>query len=184
MILKDYCLDKNWSLFLDRDGVINERIIDGYVRSWKEFRFLPEVKESLVILSGIFGHLFIVTNQQGIGKGLMSIRELETIHEKMLYEIDKAGGGITKIYYSPFLAGINHISRKPNPGMAFQAQREFPDVDLKKSIMVGDSMSDMEFGKKAGMVNVFIGDPGDLKDNANIYRYSSLKDFTNHLIAK
>ena len=184
MILKDYFPDKSWSLFLDRDGVINERIIDGYVLSWDEFRFLPGVKEALTLLSSVFGHIFIVTNQQGIGKGLMSEKDLEAIHEKMLQDISDAGGNITKVYYSPFLSAENHISRKPNPGMAIMARREYPVIDLTKSFMVGDSKSDMEFGRNAGMVNVFIGKKEEIEDETQAYCYSSLEEFANQLTAR
>ncbi len=70
------------------------------------------------------------------------------------------GGRIDKIYFSPFLAAENHITRKPKPGMAYQAKEDFPDVDFSKSIMVGDSLSDMQFGKEVGMKTVFLNNGG------------------------
>ena len=147
-----------WTLFLDRDGVINRRLVDDYVKSWDEFDFLPGVLEAIAIFSQKFKHLFIITNQQGIGKGLMTEADLQEIHQKMLAKIKTAGGNIDAIYFCPSLAKNNSPRRKPNPGMAFQAKEEFTDVNLTQSIMAGDSVSDIEFGKNAGMHTVFIGE--------------------------
>ena len=156
MNLANYHIDKSWALFLDRDGVINRRIEDGYVKSMDEFVFLEQVPESLKKLKEIFGRIFIVTNQQGIGKGLMSLSDLEIVHAYMLNEIEKAGGKIDQVFFCPELNDTNHPDRKPQIGMALKAKSEFPEIDFSKSIMVGDSISDMEFGKNAGMKTVFI----------------------------
>ena len=144
------------TLFLDRDGVINRKIDNGYVTNIEEFEFLPNVFEALAILSQKFQYIFIVTNQQGIGKGIFNMNDVTEIHDYMLDKIEQQGGRIDKIYVAPHLESENHIHRKPQPGMAWQAQRDFPDVDFKRSIMVGDSLSDMQFGKNAGMTTVFL----------------------------
>lgn len=73
-------IDHTWTLFLDRDGVINERLMGAYVRSIDEFKFLQEIPETIAQLSTIFGRVIVVTNQQGIGKGLMTERNLEEVH--------------------------------------------------------------------------------------------------------
>jgi histidinol-phosphate phosphatase family protein len=138
---------------LDRDGVINERIVDGYIQNVSSFHFLDNVPEAIVVLEKIFGHLFIVTNQQGIGKGLMRIVDLQLIHA---YMEEKLSMKFDKIYYSPFLAEEKNMMRKPNPGMALQAKKDFPDIDFSKSIMVGDSLSDIQFGKSVQMKTVYI----------------------------
>ena len=156
MNLNNLKIDKTWTLFLDRDGVINRRIEGGYVHSWDQFEFLSGVKDAMNILSAIFGKIFVVSNQQGIGKGLMTEDELQKIHEKMIDEIEIAGGRISKAYHSPFLEIEKSILRKPNIGMALKARKEFPETKFKCSIMVGDSISDMIFGKKVGMVTAFI----------------------------
>jgi len=65
-------IDKSWTLFLDRDGVINKKIDNDYVKAWEQFEFLPGVIEALKILSAKFGKIIIVTNQQGVGRQLMS----------------------------------------------------------------------------------------------------------------
>ncbi|MEO6169104.1 MAG: HAD family hydrolase [Chitinophagales bacterium] len=149
-------IDKSWTLFLDRDGVINKKIDDGYVRSMEQFEWLPRVIESIKKLCSVFGRIIIITNQQGIGKGLMTKEAVELIHDTIINSIKDAGGKIDGIYYAPHLKSENSEFRKPNIGMASQSKRDFPEIDFSKSIMVGDSMSDMEFGKNAGMKTVFI----------------------------
>lgn len=157
MSLKSLNIDKTWTLFLDRDGVINRRIVDDYVKKWEEFEFLEGVLDAIKIFNEKFGRIVVVTNQQGIGKGLMRIEDLELIHKNMVYEITYFKGRIDKAYFSPYLASENHPTRKPNIGMALQAQKDFPEIDFSKSLMIGDSKSDIEFGKNAGMKTIFIG---------------------------
>lgn len=148
--------DKSWTLFLDRDGVINHRIPGAYVRKWEEFEFLENVPKAIASLSEIFGRIVVVTNQQGIGKGLMTAEELVSLHDKMYRAIMTVGGRIDAVYFCPKLASENPICRKPETGMAYQAQRNFPEINFKKCVMVGDSLSDMGFGSKVGMWNVLV----------------------------
>jgi D-glycero-D-manno-heptose 1,7-bisphosphate phosphatase len=156
MNLNDLYIDRSWTLFLDRDGVINRKLPGDYVKTWTEFEFLPGVIPALVILRHVFGKLIIATNQQGIGKGLMTEEDLSFIHNQMQRELMLHNVTITRIYHSPHLASTNHFMRKPRPGMAFRAREEFPSIDLEKAIMVGDSESDIMFGKSAGMRTVLI----------------------------
>jgi D-glycero-D-manno-heptose 1,7-bisphosphate phosphatase len=155
-------VDSSWSLFLDRDGVINTRLIDDYVKKWEEFEFMPDAQASIGTLRTIFKYIFVVTNQQGIGKGLMSEADLANIHQNMLAALALHNPTlrpiIDKIYHCPALKSSNDACRKPYIGMALQAQKEFPAVDFKKSLMIGDSISDMEFGKNAGMLTIFFGE--------------------------
>ncbi len=143
-------------LFLDRDGVINERIIDGYVLDYKDFVFKQGVLSALKIFGTLFYNIFIVTNQQCIGKGLITEEKFKDITDKMLQDIRKSGAKVDKLYYCPYLKSDNSPLRKPNIGMGLQAQKDFPNTDFKKSIMVGDTNSDMIFGKRLGMYTVFI----------------------------
>lgn len=152
--MEKWKIDNSWSLFLDRDGVINVRIFNQYVTKVEEFRFLPQVPETIATLSGYFGYVFVVTNQQGIGKGLMTEEDLNKIHTHMLLEIEKKGGSITRCYYAPGLVSPNNQLRKPKPGMALLAQRQYKQVDFRKSIMVGDTDSDILFGQRLGMRTV------------------------------
>jgi histidinol-phosphate phosphatase family protein len=146
-------IDATWSLFLDRDGVINKRIVGGYVQNKESFCVLDGVPEAIGIFKKKFGRMFVVTNQQGIGKGIMTKDDLQIIHRQME---DKLSVTFDGIYYSPFLESENNIMRKPNPGMAFEAKKEYPDIDFKKSVMVGDSASDIQFGKNLHMKTVYI----------------------------
>lgn len=148
--------DRSWTLFLDRDGVINHKRENDYVKKWEEFVFLPGALEALQKLGNIFGHIFIVTNQQGIGKGLYSEDDLNDVHRRMMEQVEQTGGRIDRIYFCPGLAKDDPPCRKPNPGMALGAKKDFPSVDLVRSVIVGDSTSDMEMGRRVGMHTVFI----------------------------
>jgi histidinol-phosphate phosphatase family protein len=181
MSLKDLNINKNWTLFLDRDGVINKRIENDYVKHWIEFEFLEGTLEALKNLNGVFGKILVVTNQQGIGKGLYKTEDLELIHKNMIYELSYLGGRIDKVYFSPYLAAENHPTRKPLTGMGLQAKKDFPEIDFTRSVMVGDSMSDMEFGRTLGMKTVFIS--GEKKQHALIdFNFTSLLEFSKELI--
>jgi D-glycero-D-manno-heptose 1,7-bisphosphate phosphatase len=148
-----YGIDFSWSLFLDRDGVLNKKKQGGYIESPSEFQFLQGVPEAVAMLREVFGHIFVVTNQQGIGKMRMTETDLYRIHAYMEQQLSMP---FDKIYYSPFLEEENNIMRKPNQGMAMAAKTDFPEIELSKSVMVGDSPSDILFGKNAGMKTVYI----------------------------
>jgi histidinol-phosphate phosphatase family protein len=135
--------------------VINHEKYQDYVYGYDEFIFYEGVPEALTTLNKIFGLIIITTNQRGVGKGLMTEGELEDIHIKMLRDISAAGGRIDRIYYCTSTDN-SHPNRKPNPGMIYQAMEHFPAIDLHKSLIVGNSMSDMEFGRNAGIYTVFV----------------------------
>ena len=148
-------IDSSWTLFLDRDGVINHQNMDGYILIWDEFVFYDGVLEAMAIFKKQFQHTFIVTNQRGVGKGQMSVDDLNYIHDQMQQSIEVAGGNINQVYFCPDI-DASSPGRKPNTGMALQAKKEFPAVEFTKSIMVGNSMSDMEFGRNIGATTVFL----------------------------
>jgi histidinol-phosphate phosphatase family protein len=148
-------INKTWTLFLDRDGVINHEKYQDYVYHYDEFHFYEGVPEAMKILAERFGHIILTTNQRGIGKGLMTEEDLLDIHTKMIADLQAAAGRIDHIYYCTSVDN-DHPHRKPNPGMVIQAQTDFPDIDLKKSLIVGNNMSDMEFGRNAGIYTVFV----------------------------
>lgn len=151
-------IDGEWTLFLDRDGVINVRLVDDYVKKIDEFFFMPNVIEALKIFNKKFRHIIIVTNQQGVGKGIMNASDVEDVHEFMIKNIEDQGGRIDKIYFCPQLKSVPDNFRKPSPKMAYFAKNDFPDIDFSKSIMIGDMNSDIEFGKNAGMKTILVGD--------------------------
>jgi len=150
--------NKDWTLFLDRDGVINQRLNDDYVKNPEEFVFLDGVLESIAFFSKHFGRILVVTNQQGVGKGLMEVSMLQEIHQKMLMNVEAAGGKIDKVYFCPDLESSKSIYRKPRIGMGLLAKKDFPKIDFQKSIMVGDTITDMLFGKRLKMNTVLISE--------------------------
>ncbi|MCL2682054.1 MAG: HAD family hydrolase [Bacteroidales bacterium] len=159
------------TLFLDRDGVINRRLIDDYVKTPDEFVFEDGALEAIAKLSKCFERIVVVTNQQGIGKKLMTEQTLHEIHEYMKNQVEKAGGRIDAIYFCPDLKHSKSIFRKPNVGMGLLAKRQFSNIRFKQSVMVGDSISDMKFGKKLGMKTIFISN-----DKLLVASYSKLID--------
>jgi D-glycero-D-manno-heptose 1,7-bisphosphate phosphatase len=102
-------------LFIDRDGVINHEKKEAYILNWKEFNFYAGVLDAMAIFSQLFGRIVMVTNQRGIGKGLMTEIDLAEIHDYMLAKMQQSGGRIDKIYYCTALTNED-VNRKPNPG--------------------------------------------------------------------
>ena len=142
------------TLFLDRDGVINIKLDGRYVKNTDEFEFMIGAEMAISKLSKIFNRILIVTNQQGIAKGIMSDNDLDVLHEYMLFEIKKNGGVIDKIYYCPHLATESCNCRKPNPGLIQQAMIDFPKIKLAQSYLIGDSGTDIIAGNKMGLITV------------------------------
>lgn len=180
MIFPNFSTDRSWTLFLDRDGVINRRLPGDYVKSPTEFEWLPGSKEAIALFSKMFGTVLVATNQQGIGKGLMTERDLDEIHQRMKAGVMEAGGRIDRIYYCPDLATKAGNCRKPSPAMAWKAKQDFPQIDFQRALMVGDSCSDMEFGRNAGMQTAFIHHPGEKACEAN-YSCASLLELAHYL---
>jgi histidinol-phosphate phosphatase family protein len=139
------------TLFLDRDGVINVKLDGRYVQNADEFEFMPGAENAIAKLSIIFKRILIVTNQQGIAKGIMSANDLNTLHQYMLQQLKVKGGVIEKIYYCPHLVAANCSCRKPNPGMIQQAIIDFPTIKIEESYLIGDSDSDIIAGDKMGL---------------------------------
>jgi histidinol-phosphate phosphatase family protein len=172
------------TLFLDRDGVINKRIIDGYVYLWNEFVFENGVLDALQILSKYFNPIIVVTNQQGIGRGLMSEEDFSLICKNMKEAVLENGGRIDHIFHCPALKKDNSFNRKPQVGMGLQARRLSSSINFKNSIMVGDSFSDMLFGKRLKMTTALIADNCDM---ARKYpqiidlKFASLIEFANFI---
>ena len=176
-------INSEWTVFLDRDGVINEEKLGEYILHWDYFIFSHGVLEAFKKLSDSFGKVIIVTNQKGVGKGLMTREALDTIHHEMQREVEIVGGRIDKIYACTDLDDESPM-RKPNHGMALQSKQDFPEIDFSKAIMVGNKLSDMRFGRKAGMFTVFIAttNPETPFPHPDIdFRFNSLLDFTSRL---
>lgn len=144
-------------IFLDRDGVINVERKNDYVKNSAEFVFEENSLEAISVLSRYTDYLFVVTNQRGVGRGLMALTDLQEVHDMMLEKIRISGGNIKQIYYCTDTDSTS-VNRKPNIGMGAQAKKDFPEIDFSESIMVGNSKSDIEFGQKLGMYTVLVGD--------------------------
>jgi D-glycero-D-manno-heptose 1,7-bisphosphate phosphatase len=176
-------IDTSWTLFLDRDGVINyEKHLD-YIHNWDEFAFYEGVTEAIAIFATIFNRIIVVTNQKGVGKGVTKLEDLQLIHKNMVAEITKAGGRIDAVYFCPDLDD-DSPNRKPNPGMGLQAAKDFTEIDLGKAIMVGNTISDMKFGRNLGVQTIFLPTTRpevDLHDERIDAVYNSLIDFANAL---
>lgn len=139
------------TLFLDRDGVINKKLEGRYVRNWQEFEFMPQALIAMKILSQLFNRIIIITNQQGISKGIMSENDLIILHQTMIENIQQVGGKIDKIYFCPHLEKSKCNCRKPKTGMIENAIKDFPEIRIKKSYLIGDSPSDIVAGKTMGL---------------------------------
>jgi len=180
MTLADLSIDSSWTLFLDRDGVINAHTEGVYVTSFLDLKLLPGVTAAIAQLSHQFGRVVVVTNQQAIGKGLLAEEELLLMHELIQMEVRSMGGKVDLFLYAPELQSAGTDRRKPGVGMGLEAQQRFPEINFVKSIMVGDSPSDILFGKRLGMKTVFVQNPWKTCNDAD-FQVDSLVDFSRQL---
>ncbi|WP_304236650.1 HAD-IIIA family hydrolase [Jiulongibacter sediminis] len=143
------------TVFLDRDGVLNRKIDNGYVTKPEELEILPGVRETLKEWGDAGKEFFIVTNQRGVGRGLMTIEELHAVHFTLLKKMEAVG---VKIRDIKFCTDTENSSpcRKPNPGMLLELFKEYPHIEKDKVIFIGDSLSDLQAGKNAGVKTAFL----------------------------
>lgn len=166
-------------LFLDRDGVINEKAAPGdYITSWDAFRFCEGIADLLAVAAERGFHNIVITNQQCVGKGLLSQAALESLHRRMIRELASAGARIDRIYYCPHLESDGCTCRKPRPGMLQQAIHDLGDgVDIANSFFVGDTETDMTAGKAVGVNTVLLGKEETLhRQTVAQYVVESLRD--------
>ncbi len=174
---------KGWTLFLDRDGVINKELPADYVKNWGEFIWEPDSKAAIAKLTMLFDKIFIITNQRGVGIGVMSENDLADVHSTMLKEINAILGRIEKIYYCTDV-DRNSYNRKPKPGMGLQAKADYPEIDFSKTVMVGNTLHDMEFGRALGTHTVFIDEKKKYNGNKTEVMdeiFDSLFDYASRL---
>lgn len=168
------------AIFLDRDGVIVENR-PGYIRSWEDVEIFPQALRALAGLASSAYKFVIVTNQSCIGRGLVSWEVAGEINRRLLHEIHSAGGRIDGVYICPHTPQDDCACRKPRPGMILQAASEL-HLDLKRSILIGDAVSDLKAGLAAGVGEVALVSTGRGKDQArleeikNIERYHHFED--------
>lgn len=171
--------DISWTLFLDRDGVLNRKIENGYVLNPSMLDVAPGVPRAMATLGRHFGSIVIVTNQRGIGRGLMTPHDLERVHCRLLEDIGREGGKIDAIFVCPHDLQDECDCRKPKIGLALKAKIRFPTIEFSRSILVGDSDSDIAMGKGLGMFTVRIGPRAS--DTAGEMAFSDLLEFAKFL---
>ena len=166
-------------VFLDRDGVINESPgAARYVRAWEAFRFREGALPMLAELAAMGFRLVVITNQQGVGKGLIEPDELERIHASMTAEIERHGARMDGVFCCPHLESDGCDCRKPKPGLIFDALKELDyEVDLSASWFVGDSATDVRAGQAAGLRTLLVGaTPGGVLDPSPTVCVEQIKD--------
>jgi D-glycero-D-manno-heptose 1,7-bisphosphate phosphatase len=154
-------------IFLDRDGVLNRKMPEGvYVDEWAQFAWLPGAVEAVARMKSAGLTVFVVTNQRGIALGRMTATELEGLHAKMQDQLTRNDARLDAIYYCPHDRGECHC-RKPDTGLFEQAFQSFPEANAGNSMVIGDSLSDIQAGQRLGMKTIFIqGEPDRQKDGA------------------
>lgn len=135
-------------VFLDRDGVINADSPD-YIKSWAEFRFLPQSVGAISLLTRCDFRVMVVTNQSALNRGLISRDTLDDIHRRMRQALRASGGSVQDIFFCPHRPDEHCDCRKPKPGMIFRAQAKY-GIDLNSAVLIGDSAKDIECARRAG----------------------------------
>ena len=135
-------------LFVDRDGVINKDS-PAYIKSWSEFEFLPRSLEAIRRLTENGFDVILITNQSVVNRDFVSKKDLEAIHTRMKEVIKQNGGEVKDIFYCPHRPEDQCDCRKPLPGLILKAQETY-QIDVAKTMMVGDSAKDIECAKNAG----------------------------------
>ena len=154
------------TVFLDRDGVINEKMPKGsYVRSSDELRLLDGAAEAIARLNRAGKRVLVVSNQRGIALGLYGMEDVQAIHAALVTRLAARGAHVDRFYVCPHDKGQCNC-RKPLPGLFEQALAEFPEIETASSVMIGDSLSDIEFGNRLGMRTILIGGDRQLRGPA------------------
>jgi D-glycero-D-manno-heptose 1,7-bisphosphate phosphatase len=158
--VSDEQFSPEWSdvrtVFLDRDGVLNRKAPEGeYVTRWEDFSVLDGVVEALALLKRAGLRAIVVTNQRGVALGRYTLAEVDALHSRFEQLLAAGGARVDAIYTCPHDRGECNC-RKPLPGLFEQAAARFPDISAQTSVMIGDSLVDMEFGKGLGMRTILI----------------------------
>lgn len=150
-LLQKLCIESDWTLYLDRDGVMNKQILNGYVIKNSQLILTDFIINNISYFSRIFKYIIIITNQQGVGKGIMTENELIEVNQYLVKLLKEYGGRVDKVYYCTDLQSSNSLRRKPEIGMGADSLKDFPSINKQKSIMIGDSNSDKLFAEKFGI---------------------------------
>lgn len=160
----------NRAVFLDRDGVINQKAPseDAYITRWEEIHILPGVADGIALLNRANLRVIVVSNQRCVAKGLITSTQIESMHQRMCSDLAILGAKIDAVYYCPHEEQPPCGCRKPQPGMLFAAAHEH-ELDLPSSWMIGDSQKDVEAGRKAGCRTARIAESSiNVEGNADV----------------
>lgn len=144
------------AIFIDRDGVINCRRPGDYVLDWSQFVFMPGIRQALKQLSNLGLPMIVISNQAAVGKDLLTLAGLREITNRMYQALAADGTFLSATYYCPHTPDEGCTCRKPKPGLLYRAAENF-DIDLSRSIFIGDSHTDVEAARAAGCASVFLG---------------------------
>ena len=142
------------ALFLDRDGVIIENRAN-YVRSWADVEIFPQALAALAHVRAAPYKVIVVTNQSAVGRGLVSLAEVEAINQRLWRVVEGKNGRLDAIYTCPHAPEADCPCRKPRPGLLLQAAADH-NLDLSRSIMIGDALTDMQAGQAAGCAQLIL----------------------------
>lgn len=142
------------AVFLDRDGVVNENLVD-HVKRWSEFRFLPGALEAIARLSRYKVMVFIITNQAIISRGIVSRQTVDAINSRMLAEIRRRGGRVDEVTYCPHRPEDHCHCRKPQPGLLLNLAHKYR-LDLREAIVIGDALTDIQAGASVGCDTILV----------------------------
>ncbi len=144
------------TVFLDRDGVLNRKAPEGqYVARWDVFHPLPGIYEAVRLLNRAELPVYVVTNQRGVALGLYTADDVNTLHRRLERALGENGARIDGFFFCPHDKNVCRC-RKPGPGLFEQARALHPEIDFTASLIIGDSLSDMEAGQQLGMQTIFI----------------------------
>lgn len=151
------------AVILDRDGTLIVDLV--YLNDPDKIEYLPGVFEALRLLRD-HGFVFCVaTNQSGVPRGLVDVRNLDEIHVRIRDKFAAEGVDFLSFHSAPFMTNYPHSFRKPNPGMLWEAAQRY-NLDLSRSWMVGDRMTDVEAGHRAGTRSVLVGTMEAIEDSS------------------
>jgi len=146
------------AIFIDRDGVINCRRADDYVLDWSQFVFMPDIRKALRDLSSLQLPMIVISNQSAVGRGLLTPAALQDMTAQMQKTLLNDGVCLTAVYFCTHAPAEGCPCRKPKPGLLHAAAADF-NIDLSRSIFIGDSNTDIEAARAAGCQPVLFG-PG------------------------
>jgi D-glycero-D-manno-heptose 1,7-bisphosphate phosphatase len=171
------------TVFLDRDGVLNKRIENGYVTQWSEFRFLPRTKPALRSLRNAGFRLLVVSNQAGVAKGKLAENDLIDVTTRSLHELQRAGAALDGVFLCMHHPNENCSCRKPRAGL-MRCAAEFFLMTLPETFLVGDSPGDIVAGNAVGSTTIYVGALEDLlhPEERPSFIASDLRDAANWIL--